>query len=179
MKYYVEFGKRIYEIDIGPQGVSVDGKPVEVDLQPNRGSHLWHLVLDGKSHTLKARRGEERGAWQIEIDGRRHEVLALDERRRAIRSLAGSALASHGPIELRAPMPGLVINVEVGRDERVDRGQGLVVIEAMKMENELKATAAGRVIDVLVAAGQTVDKGETLLVIDPGEVASTPEGLSS
>jgi pyruvate carboxylase subunit B len=167
MKYYVEIGDRTYEVDIGPQGVSVDGLPVEADLQANHSSHLWHLVLDGRSHTLQARRGDGRGDWELEIGGRRHRALALDERSRAIRELAGSAAASHGPIELIAPMPGLVIQIEVQDGDQVERGQGLVVIEAMKMENELRATTAGRVVEVRVAPGQKVDKGQTLLVIDP------------
>jgi pyruvate carboxylase subunit B len=166
MKYYVEIGDRTYEVDIGPEGVSVDGRPVEADLQPNHGSHLWHLVLDGRSHTLRVRRRDGRGDWELEIDGRRHRALALDERSRAIRELAGAAAASHGPMELTAPMPGLIIRVEVNEDDQVERGQGLVVIEAMKMENELKATAAGRVMEVKVKSGQAVDKGETLLVIE-------------
>lgn len=168
MRYYVEIDGRTVEVVLGPDGVQVDGRRVEVDLRPNAQSHIWHLLLDGKSHTLSARRREERGGWQIEMDGRRHDVLALDERRRAIRSLAGSALSSHGPVEVKAPMPGLVITVEVDRDARVERGQGLVVIEAMKMENEVKASVDGRVTDVRIAAGQAVDKGQTLLVIDPG-----------
>ncbi|UCC82722.1 MAG: biotin/lipoyl-binding protein [Gemmatimonadota bacterium] len=167
MKYYVEIGDRTYEVDIGPEGVSVDGRPVEADLQPNHGSHLWHLVLDGRSHTLRAQRRDSRGDWELEIDGRRHRALALDERSRAIRELAGGAAASHGPVELTAPMPGLIIKVEVNEEDRVERGQGLVVMEAMKMENELKANTAGRVMDVKVKSGQAVDKGQTLLVIEP------------
>ena len=64
-------------------------------------------------------------------------------------------------------MPGKVVTILVEKGQEVEEGQGLVVIEAMKMENELKATAAGRVQDVRVAAGQAVDKGEPLLVIEP------------
>jgi biotin carboxyl carrier protein len=167
MKYYVDIEGRTYEIDIGPDGLRLDGRKSDVDLKPNHDSNLWHLVLDGRSHTLCARRRERRGEWDIVIDGRRHEVLALDERRRAIRELSGSDVASHGPLEVRAPMPGLVIKVEVDRGAEVERGQGLIVIEAMKMENELKATTAGRVSDIRVTAGQAVDKGEPLLVIEP------------
>jgi biotin carboxyl carrier protein len=169
MKYYVEIGDRTYEVGIGPDGVTLDGRPVEADLQANHDSHLWHLVLDGRSHTLRARRRDGRGDWELEIDGRRHRALALDERSRAIRQLTGTAVVSHGPVELTAPMPGLVIKIDVEEEERVERGQGLVVIEAMKMENELKAMAAGRVVEVRVAPGQAVDKGETLLIIEPDE----------
>jgi len=169
MKYFVEIEDRTHEIEIGPDGLRLDGKPVQADLRSNHDSHLWNLVLDGRSYTLCARRRDRRGEWQIDLDGRRHEVLALDERRRAIRELSGSVVAAHGPFELKAPMPGLVVKVEVDPDEEVEKGQGVIVIEAMKMENELKAMMEGRVGDVLVQPGQTVDKGETLLVIIPVE----------
>jgi pyruvate carboxylase subunit B len=96
-------------------------------------------------------------------------VQALDERQRAIREFAGAAAVSHGPIDETAPMPGLVLKVEVSEGERVERGQGIIVIEAMKMENELKASSAGHVTDIRVAAGQAVDKGQTLLVIEPAD----------
>lgn len=168
MKYVVEVGDRSYEVEVRPDAVLVDGRRVEADLEANHGSPLWHLVLDGRSLTLHARRRDGRGAWQIEVKGRRHDVLALDERRRAIRELTGAVAASHGPVELSAPMPGLVIAVEVEAGETVEPGQGLVVIEAMKMENELKAPAGGRVSDIRVAPGQAVEKGDTLLVIDSG-----------
>ena len=167
MKYYVEVEGKTFEVEVDGDAVRLDGRTVAADLKSNHGSPLWHLVMDGRSHTLRAHRADGRGAWRIEVDGRRHRVLALDERNRAIRDLTGSPAAAGGPFELKAPMPGLIIAVEVGPDESVERGQGLIVIEAMKMENELKASASGKVTDVRVSPGQTVDKGETLLVIDP------------
>ncbi len=173
MKYWVEIEGRTFEIEIGPEGVRLDGQPIEADLESNHGSPLWHLVLDGRSHTLRARRRDGRGAWEIEIDGRRHDVLALDERRRAIRQLAGPAAEQHGPVEVKAPMPGLVLNLEVEPDQIVERGQGLVVIEAMKMENEIRSSTAGRIAAVRVSPRQTVDKGDTLLVIEPLDAGSS------
>jgi pyruvate carboxylase subunit B len=167
MKYIVEIADKAYQVEIGPDGVLVDGQPMDADLRPNHDSHLWHLVLDGRSHTMTARRSEGRGEWVIEVDGQRHDALALDERMVAIRALAGTTAQSHGPVKMKAPMPGLVIKVEVEPQATVETGQGVVVVEAMKMENELKAIVAGTVTDVLVKAGQTVDKGETLLVIEP------------
>lgn len=167
MKYFVELGGRTYEVEIEPDGLRVNGEPVAADLDSHKGSRLWHLVADGRSHTLQARRRDGRGEWEIELGGRRHQVTALDERRRAIRKLAGAATAAHGPIAMKAPMPGLVIAVEAAVDDVVSAGQGIVVIEAMKMENELKAPAAGRVVDVKVSAGEPVEKDETLLVIEP------------
>jgi len=167
MKYYVDIEDQSYEIDIGPDGLRLDGRQIEVDLKSNHDSNIWHLVLDGRSHTLCARRRERRGEWDIVIGGRRREVFALDERSRAIRQLSGNAATSSGPLEVRAPMPGLVIKVDVVPGDQVEPGQALIVIEAMKMENELKATGAGRVKDIRVAAGQAVNKGEPLLVIEP------------
>lgn len=167
MKYFVELAGRTFEVEVDADGVRVDGQPVAADLESNDGSRLFHLMLDGRSHTLVARRRDGRGEWEIELDGHRHQVTALDERRRAIRKIAGAASTAQGPVAMRAPMPGLVIAVEVGPDEVVRQGQGLVVIEAMKMENELKSPAAGRVAEIKIRPGQTVDKGDTLLVIDP------------
>jgi len=167
MRYYVELEGRTFEVDIESDGLRLDGQPVQADLQSDHGSYLFHLVLDGRSHTLQARRRDGRGEWDIEVRGRRHLVTALDERRRAIRELAGAAAMAHGSLEVTAPMPGLVIAIEVSPNEEVAPGQGLAIIEAMKMENELKAPAAGRVAEVKVEAGQAVEKGETLLVIEP------------
>jgi pyruvate carboxylase subunit B len=169
MKYIVEIDGQTHEVEIGPDGVQVDGAPVEADLRPNHDSQLWHLILDGRSYTLAARRAENRGEWEIEHQGRKHRVLALDERSRAIRELAGAVAQSRGPVEVKAPMPGLVVKVEVATDATVEKGQGVVVMEAMKMENELKAPTAGQVSAIRVSAGQAVDKGETLLVIEPAE----------
>jgi biotin carboxyl carrier protein len=74
---------------------------------------------------------------------------------------AGSA--AKGPEPIRAPMPGLVVKVEVEEGDLVEAGGGLLVVEAMKMENELTATVAGRVGKIHAVAGQTVEKGEVLM----------------
>ena len=168
MKYYVQIEGREYKVEIEGDSIQLDGRPVSVDLK-QVGTHLWHLLVDGRSQTLQARRTEERGCWELEVAGRPLRSLALDERRRAIRELTGAGEAASGPYEVLAPMPGLIITVEVRKDEVVEPGQGLVVIEAMKMENELKALKAGQVTDVLVAAGQAVSKGDLLVVIEPGD----------
>ena len=169
MKYFVELEGREYVVDIDPDGIRIDDVPVEVDLAPGASARLWDLLLDHVSYRLRAERAAERGSWEIELGGRRHLVVALDKRRKAMRRLSGSATGESGPLpyEVVAPMPGLVIAVEVSADEAVSSGQGLIVIEAMKMENEIKAKTAGQVTDIKVGEGQAVEKGETLLVIEP------------
>ena len=100
------------------------------------------------------------------VDGVRFEVEALDERSRAIRELAAATNGPSGPAPLVAPMPGMIVRVNVGAGDQVQAGQGLVVMEAMKMENELRAAAAGKVKRVHVSPGTAVDKGALLLELE-------------
>jgi pyruvate carboxylase subunit B len=94
------------------------------------------------------------------------EVEVLDQRAYHIRSLtAGNGQRKTSDV-LKAPMPGLVLRVQVKPGDRVEPGAGLVALEAMKMENELKAQAAGVVKAVRVAPGEAVEKGQVLLEFD-------------
>ena len=121
------------------------------------------LDVGGTLHRLAVRRGDGRGRYTVWSDGHRFEVEALDERRRAIRDMAGAGADSGGPSPLVAPMPGLVVKVLVEEGTRVEAGQAMVVIEAMKMENELKAASAGVVVAVRVRQGEAVEKGAMLV----------------
>ena len=91
---------------------------------------------------------------------------ALDERTRTIRDLTAAAAGPAGPAPLVAPMPGLIVRVNVAPGDVVHAGQGLVVMEAMKMENELRAAAAGTVRAVHAAPGSAVNKGAVLVELD-------------
>lgn len=94
-------------------------------------------------------------------------VDALDERTRALRDLTAASPGATGPAPLVAPMPGLIVRVTAVAGDVVSAGQGLVVIEAMKMENELRATAAGVVLSVRAVAGTAVEKGAILVELGP------------
>jgi biotin carboxyl carrier protein len=146
---------RIGDIEAAANLVDVDGTPVRV------------VTIAGRVHRVLARRGGEPGQYTIHLDGFRFDVEAVDERTRAIRQLAGSAARPAGPTSLAAPMPGLVVRVLVLPGDRVEAGQGVVVIEAMKMENELRASTAGVVRSVLVTAGSAVEKGAVLIEFEP------------
>ncbi|MSR46868.1 MAG: acetyl-CoA carboxylase biotin carboxyl carrier protein subunit [Planctomycetes bacterium] len=101
----------------------------------------------------------------LTVDGQRHEVAVEDERERAAHLAVASA--PKGPITVRAPMPGILRAVLVKPGDAVLPGQPLVILEAMKMENELRAEHAGLVREVKVAAGTPVDGGAPLIVIEP------------
>jgi pyruvate carboxylase subunit B len=150
-------------VDLGPNGIEVDGEPVTAHLEEVDGTPIVLLTLGGTLHRLAVQRGEGRGVYAIWSDSHRLQAEALDERRRAIRDMAGAASANSGPAPLVAPMPGLVVRVNVRPGDQVQAGQALVVMEAMKMENELRSTSAGVVKAVAVQPGAAVEKG-TLLV---------------
>ncbi len=162
MRWFVTLGGRTFEVELGPDRVRVDGTPMEADLAHVEGTGLHSLLLDGASYRLLARR-DGGGTWELHLRGRRLRAEAIDERTRVIRAMTGAATGPSGPQPIRAPMPGLVVKVEVEEGDRVRAGQGLVIVEAMKMENELKAEADGLVARVHVEAGQAVEKDQILV----------------
>lgn len=170
MRYFVRVGERSFQVDLDPSGVRLDGSPVSANLAHVEGTRLTSLVLDGASFRILAEPGPDPASWHLHMRGRRYVVEAVDERSHAIREMTGSTGGPAGPKPLRAPMPGLVVKVEVEVGDRVEPGQGVVVMEAMKMENELRAEASGVVAKVHVRPGQTVDKDQLLIdLAAPGQ----------
>ena len=140
--------------------VAIDGTARMVDARPI-GSHGWSLVVDGVVREVSVLgRGD---AWVVQVGGRTHRLKLLDER--AMRSRAKGALGS-GEREVRAAMPGKVVAVLVELGATVTQGQGLLVIEAMKMENEVGSPRAGTVQEIRVKPGQAVEAGELLAVVE-------------
>ena len=162
MLYHVTIADRTFEVLVGSEGVQVDGRPVETDLTALDGTPLRGLNLDGASHRVVAHH-PAKGRWNLNVSGHRLEIEVMDERTRAIRELTGAGAAASGPKPITAPMPGLVVKVEVSEGDEVQPGQGIVIVEAMKMENELKAEAPGVVSRVHVSSGDTVTKGQVLV----------------
>jgi len=163
MKYAVDVNGERFEVTLGPDGLRVGDEVLHCHLADVEGTPV-HLVTIGRAvHRVVARRGGTRGAYTLWIDGHRFEAEALDERTRTIRDLTASAARESGPKPLLAPMPGLIVRVHVQPGDRVEAGQGLVVMEAMKMENELRALSAGTVLTVRASAGMAVEKGSILV----------------
>ena len=162
MKYIVTVAGREIEVDIEGEQVRVGGRSLPAALSRVPGTPLRHLLVDGRPSTMTIE-GNGRGQWTIGIRGERWEVEAVDERTRHIRSLTGAAAGDRGAAPLKAPMPGLVVRVLAEPGQGVTRGAGVVVLEAMKMENELKAAADARVKTVRVRAGEAAEKGQVLV----------------
>lgn len=165
MKYFVRDGDAVHEIVIDGDQVVIAGERVTARIEDIPGTPMQLLTVGGRQEQFHARRGPDQGTYDISLGGFRYMLEALDERSRVIRALAGASGRAKGPAHLIAPMPGLVVRVAVKEGDPVRAGQGLVVMEAMKMENELRAPQAGTVGQVHVAAGDRVEKGTTLVTL--------------
>jgi biotin carboxyl carrier protein len=166
VKYVVTVAGQNIEVTVDGDQVTVDGRELGASLGVVPGTPVRQLVLDGRSEGL-AFEPAGRGKWAITRRGERWEVEVLDERTRHLRSLTGAAGGVRGPGALKAPMPGLVVRVQVTAGQRVAAGTGVVVLEAMKMENELRAAMDGVVRSIRVAAGEAVEKGQVLVEFEP------------
>ena len=166
MKYYVRVGDKELDIVVDGASVTLDDRPVRAHVEDLPGTPVKLVAIGNEVHRVVARRREQRGAYDLSVEGFRFGVEALDERSRAIRELSGATAKPTGPPHLMAPMPGLIVRVNVTDGDQVRAGQGLVVMEAMKMENELRSTAAGVVRRVLVSPGSAVEKGAMLLEME-------------
>ena len=162
MKYFVTIGPRELEVELGPDGLRLDGVETAADLVEMDGTEVLTLLLGGRyNRILAARRGP--GEWSVYTAGSHIRTRVVDERTKAIQEMTGNSQLPSGPKALRAPMPGMVVKVEVQEGDEVFQNQGLVIVEAMKMENELRSEAEGRVGKVLVGPGDTVEKDQILI----------------
>jgi biotin carboxyl carrier protein len=169
VRYVVTVAGQEVEVVVGPDGVRVDGTPVTAHLDGGADGAGMTLTLDGVQHRVRTRPGAVRGTSTVFVDGWTLAVDAADERQRAIRALSAATAGPVGPAPVVAPMPGLLVRVHVAPGDRVEAGQAVVVMEAMKMENELRAAGAGVVRTVEVRPGTAVEKGALLVTFDaPG-----------
>jgi len=164
VRYFAGIDGRWREVVVHPGRLDIDDRCAVADVSTLPGSDRQHLRIDGRSLSLFARRQGDR--WIIELEGRRFEVFVEDERTRHIRELASHVLPADPHRQLRAPMPGLIVRVEVQEGQKVSEGDGLIVMEAMKMENELRADAPGVVTSIAVQAGQAVERDAVLLTLE-------------
>lgn len=166
MKYVVDLNGERQEVEVDGEAVTIDGHTVLARVQELDGTPVRVVSIGSEVHRIVVRRGASRGAYTLWVDGFRFEGEALDERTRAIRDITAASSKATGPAPVIAPMPGLIVRVSVAPGDQVQAGQGLIVMEAMKMENELRASGAGIVKAVHVAPGKAVEKGTILVELE-------------
>ena len=162
MKYVVLIDGQAIEVEVDGERVTIAGQTYSASLNVIPGTPLRQLLLDGRPLTLSVE-PLGRGRWALAPGGERLEVEVLDERTRHIRSLTGGGDQRRAAAVLKAPMPGLVVRVQAKAGDAIIAGAGLIVLEAMKMENELKAATAGTVKAIRVTRGEAVEKGQVLV----------------
>lgn len=163
MKYFSLVGDHEYEIEIDGETVTVDGEPVEVDLSQSGVPELYSILLDGKSFEVLVE--ESRQTYAVTLRGEQYHVRVEDERSRRLNMGRKGPELPKGELVIKAPIPGLVVKVLAHEGQEVNEDQPLIILEAMKMENEIRALRAGTVRKVEVAAGQRVEQNASLLIL--------------
>mgnify|MGYP005841629329 CR=1 FL=1 len=167
MKYYAEVGGRTVEVEIEERGggfvVSIAGRKIAADLRQIHGLTLYSLLLDQRSHEVSVEQREH--AFVVTIAGERYLVKVQDERARRLSEVVPRAMGHEGETVIKAPMPGLVVSLDVAPGDVVKKGKGLLVLEAMKMENEMRSPRDGTIKAIYVRKGDRVEHGRDLIVI--------------
>ena len=164
MKYLAIINDAQFTIDINRDGqVIVDGEVVNIDMRQMLDTTMYSLIIDGVSHDVRMNEGD--GVYLAELSGEIFEVVVEDERTRRLAGLKGGPGAITGEAIIKAPMPGVVIDVLVTQGQDVEKGDIVVILESMKMQNEFKAPRSGKVHTVRVASGDKVEQGAVMLTI--------------
>jgi len=164
MKYIARVDEKEYLVEVGSDNsVIIDGRSYRLDMRSVGDQQIFSLLLSDHSYEAYVNRLET--GYEVQVGGERHEVIVEDEYTRRIHGIGGKARAATGDAPLKAPMPGLVVAIKAREGDIIKSGQGLVILEAMKMENELRAPVGGVIKQIKINAGQKVDQGQLLLVI--------------
>ncbi|MCS6994327.1 MAG: acetyl-CoA carboxylase biotin carboxyl carrier protein subunit [Anaerolineales bacterium] len=163
MKYITTIEDKEYRVEIvDEKHIRINDQLLEVDLVAVGGQPVYSLLISGKSY--EAYIYPEEKEWQVLLRGQQYKAVVEDEREKRLKT-AGGARAESGEFHLKAPMPGLVVSVPVEEGQSVKKGQVLVILESMKMQNELKSPRDGTVHRIRVRAGESVEQRQTLLSV--------------
>lgn len=164
MKYVTTVDEKEFEIEIVDEHhIRVGDRLLPVNIESVSGQPVFSLILDGKSYESYVYQNEDE--WEVLLRGRQYQVKVEDEREKRLKAAAGGGVAEGGEFHLKAPMPGLVVTIPVAEGQEVKKGQVLIILESMKMQNELKSPRDGMVERVRVKAGESVEQKQTLLSI--------------
>ena len=164
MKYVSNVNGVEYLIEIiDERHIIVNGRKLTVDFNSVSGQPVYSLLVDGKSFEGFVYPGETE--WEVLLMGRQFPVIVEDEREKRLRAAAGGSVSDAGEFHLRSPMPGMVVSIPVEEGQPIEKGDVLLILESMKMQNELKAPRAGTVGRIRVKMGESVEQRQTLLSV--------------
>ncbi len=166
MKYLAEVDGLEFPVEIlDEHHVRFGDEVLDVDLAAVSGQPLYSMIVGGESFEGYVYADE--GKWQVLLLGNSYTVAIEDEREKRLRTSEMSVVQSDRDYILKAPMPGLVIAVPVNEGQEVEKGQILVILESMKMQNELRSPLAGTINRLRIKTRDTVQQKQTLLSVHP------------
>ena len=164
MKYIAQVDDVTFEIEIAPDGsITLDGAPVEADLLQVDPLGLYSLLMNHQSYELVVE--EQQRGYRVTLGSNAFDVDVADERQLRMESSRADVSAGDGDLPITAPIPGLVVKVLVEEGQAVDLNTPLVILEAMKMENEIRAPREGVIKSISVEVGQSVEGNSQMMVL--------------
>ena len=163
MKYYAKIEGEEYIIEIGKNHISIGDQTYDIDFQdlPERG--MISLLIDNRS--IEAVVEEQDETFEVLIKGELYSVQVQDERTRRLAQARGETAADSGELVIKSPMPGIVIATPVAEGQTIQKGDQIIILESMKMENELRSPRDGVVVRLTVKPGTSVEKDQVLAII--------------
>ncbi len=164
MKYIATIDDKDYVVEIGDdKNISLNGQTCEIDFASVSDQPIFSLLINGKSYEAFVYPQDDE--WQVLLLGRLYSVRVEDVREKRLRAAAGGKAVERSEFHLKAPMPGLVVAVPVQEGQQVGKGDVLVILESMKMQNELKSPRDGVVARLRISVGDSVEQSQTLLSV--------------
>ncbi|KXK12124.1 MAG: putative Na+-transporting oxaloacetate decarboxylase alpha subunit [Chloroflexi bacterium OLB14] len=164
MKYITTVDGKEFEVEIvDDKHIRIGERLLTVDFESVSGQPVFSVIIDGKSYESFISESDE--GWQVLMRGKQYQITVEDEREKRLRAAAGGGVAEGGEFNLKAPMPGLVVSIPVAEGQEIKKGQVLIILESMKMQNELKSPKDGIVERIRVKAGESVEQKQALLSV--------------
>ncbi len=164
MKYITTVGNEQFVIDINQEGqITLNGEVINADMRQTLDTTMYSIIVDHQSHDLRLSEGE--GVYMVQLSGEIFEVVVEDERTRRLAGLKSGPAAVTGEVLIKAPMPGVVIEIPVKQGQQVKQGDVVVILESMKMQNEFKTPRDGTVHAIRVETGDKVEQNTILVTI--------------
>jgi len=168
MKYFVMNGEAEHVIEFTNSDDAVqlilNGEKSRVELIPLGKKNLYSFFFNNQSYELFIHKNN--GIYRVSLNGRKYEFELEDEKTRFLKSLIKAEQVQTGQIEMKAPMPGLIVKIGVSEGQTVAKGDALFIIEAMKMENEIRSHKAGTVTKIFKRECDSVDKDTVVMAIE-------------
>ncbi len=158
-------GAQVFEVALTGKTYSLNGEPAAADIQ-QLNAHSYQVLYQGASHTVHIVSVDREAKTVIlKVDGKRADVVLSTEMDRLLKKLGLEGAGKVKVSDIKAPMPGLIHSIKVAEGQQVAKGDALLILEAMKMENVIKSPADGVVGKISIVQGQNVEKGAVLVTL--------------